>query len=124
MAGFGCGGTPRRNGPMRCSRSHPRRPRGGSLPGGNAVNSFSLTGMAEPPFWLRGRWRVRDRVTGWPGRWSFRRARGVAVQPAWMDLAGERLTLVHAHVGVGHQRRQIVGIAAYDFPGKSPVERE
>ena len=47
-----------------------------------------------------------------------------AVEPAGVDLAGERLALVHAHVRVGHQRGQVVGVAADDLAGEAPVERQ
>ena len=33
-----------------------------------------------------------------------------SVEPAGGDLAGERLALVHAHVGVGHERGEVVGV--------------
>jgi hypothetical protein len=41
-----------------------------------------------------------------------------------MDLAGERLAVVHAHVRVGHERGQVVGVAADALPSESPVEGE
>ena len=41
-----------------------------------------------------------------------------------MNLAGERLALVHADVRVGHDRGQVVGVPADDLSGESPVERK
>ena len=50
--------------------------------------------------------------------------RSAAVDSAGLYLAGERLAVVHAHVRVGKERRQVVGIGANALPGEGPVERE
>ncbi len=47
-----------------------------------------------------------------------------AVVPAGLHLAGENLALVHAHVGIGQQRGQVVGVAADRLAGEAPVKRQ
>src|ERR1700722_9376875 len=76
------------------------RPRGGSLVWGKVDSSCSLLAMSDPPFWLGTGRRLRDGVEGRPVRCGYRRVQSLAFEPAGLDLAGERLAFVHAHVRV------------------------
>src|SRR5271170_7413567 len=80
--------------------------------------------MSDPPFWLGAGRRVRDQIEGRPGGCGYRGLRSLSLEPPGMDLASERLAFVHAHVRVGQQRRQVVGVVADALPGESPVEWE
>ena len=77
-----------------------------NLPSGCAARGVSGTALARRP---------AGHLLGW--------ARRGFVQPTCPDLTGESLAFVHAHVGLGNQRRQIVGVAAHSLAGESPVER-
>src|ERR1700678_2438765 len=99
-------------------------PRGGSLVWGKADRSCSLLAMSDPSFWLGAGRRVRNRIEGRPVRCGHRRVQSLAFEPPGFDLASERLAFVHAHVRIGQERGQVVGVAADDLPGESPVERE
>src|ERR1700761_2388811 len=100
------------------------QPRGGSLAWGKADSSCSLLAMSKPPFWLGTGRRVRDRIESRPVRCGHRRLQSLAFEPASLDLACERLAFVHAHIRVGQEGGQVVGVAADGLTGKSPVERE
>src|SRR5277367_1256690 len=107
-----------------CPSCWDTQPRGGSLVWGKADSSFSLLAMSDSPFWLGAGRRVRDRIEGRPVRCGHRGGWNRAFEPPGLDLAGERLAFVHAHVRVGKERGQVVGVAADTLPGESPVERE
>src|ERR1700723_751436 len=109
---------------MRRPNSSGSGPRGGSLVCGKADSSFSLLAMSDSPFWLGAGRRVRDRIEGRPVRGGYRWGRGGAFDPPGLDLAGARLAFVHAHVRVGQERGQVVGVTADDLSGEGPVERE
>src|SRR5580704_14520208 len=80
--------------------------------------------MSEFPFWLGAGGSVRNRIERRPARCGYGRLRSVAFEPPGIDLAGERLGFVHAHVRVGQKRGQVVGVGADYLPGESPVEGE
>src|ERR1700678_3968461 len=117
-------GSSCRNGWITRPNSCDSRPRGGSMVWGNADSSCSLLAMSDPSFWLSAGRRVREGIQGRPVGCWYRRLQSLAFEPAGLDLAGERLAFVHAHVRVGQERGQLVGVAADNLPGESPVERE
>jgi hypothetical protein len=80
--------------------------------------------MSEPPFWLGAGRRVRDRIESRPVRCGHRRFRSLAFRPPGLDLAGKRLALMHAHIRISQERRQVVVVAVHGLTGESPVERE
>ena len=84
-------------------------------------SSQFATAMRKSPFRLGRRPACRGSARG-----SARAPCGTVgrggrpVEPAGVDLAGEHLALVHAHVRVGHQRGQVVGVAADRSRRRSP----
>src|SRR3984957_20080056 len=123
-SGTGPCGSPRRYGSIRRANSCDSRPRGGSVVWGKADSSISLLAMSDSPFWLGTGRRVRDGIEGRPGRCGHCRRRNLAFEPPGLDLADERLAFVHADVRVGQERSQVVGVAADNLPGESPMERK
>src|ERR1700748_1217601 len=107
---------------MRPARNSDSRPCGASLFWGRADSSFSLLAMSDSSFWLGAGRRVQDRVEGWPVCCGHGGRRSLSLEAPGLELASECLAFVHAHVGVGQQRSQVVGIAANGFSGESPVE--
>src|SRR6185437_13332783 len=58
-----------------------------------------------------------------PGRGRLGRPGDRVAAPTGVDLARERLGLVHADVGIGYEGGEIVGVVADHLAGKGPVER-